>query len=172
MSTVPSAAPVRSGSFGALTSLFLRGGERDYAQVLIDGVPVNDPGGDVDLSNIMLDDVERIEVVRGPASALYGSQAMTGVIQIFTRTGRGPASLSAGARAGSYETIEGELAVARGSSIEFRARSYVPSRCSGRGRRSWSAATASRCCAAPPRSRTATPAATFRWTIWPASSHA
>jgi vitamin B12 transporter len=114
MSTVPSAAPVRSGSFGALTSLFLRGGERDYAQVLIDGVPVNDPGGDVDLSNIRLDDVERIEVVRGPASALYGSQAMTGVIQIFTRSGRGPLSLSAGARAGSYETIEGELGVEGG----------------------------------------------------------
>ncbi|HJU89763.1 MAG TPA: TonB-dependent receptor [Gemmatimonadaceae bacterium] len=115
MATVPSAAPVRSGSFGAVTTLFFRGGERDYVQVLIDGVPVNDPGGDVDLANITLEDVERIEIVRGPASALYGSEAMTGVIQIFTRRGRGPATVTAALRAGTYDTREGELGIEGGS---------------------------------------------------------
>jgi vitamin B12 transporter len=115
LATVPSAAPTRSGSFGATTSLFFRGGERDYVQVLVDGVPINDPGGDVDLANLSLENVERIEVVRGPASALYGSEAMTGVIQLFTREGRGPVSLQVGARAGTFETREGEASVQAGS---------------------------------------------------------
>ncbi|MGH7466517.1 MAG: TonB-dependent receptor plug domain-containing protein [Longimicrobiales bacterium] len=86
----PSAAVVQSGSQGALTSLFLRGGESDYVQVLIDGVRVNQPGGVYDWSNLTLDNVERIEIVRGPVSVLYGSDAVTGVVQIFTRAGTAP----------------------------------------------------------------------------------
>jgi vitamin B12 transporter len=83
--------------------------------VLVDGVVVNDPGGDIDLAHITLENVERIEIVRGPASALYGSHAMTGVIQIFTKQGRGPASLSASARAGTFDTREGEGTLSAGS---------------------------------------------------------
>jgi vitamin B12 transporter len=86
----PSAAVVQSGSQGAITSLFLRGGESDYVQVLIDGVRVNQPGGVYDWSNLTLDNVERIEIVRGPVSVLYGSDAVTGVVQIFTRAGTEP----------------------------------------------------------------------------------
>ncbi|MYH47964.1 MAG: TonB-dependent receptor, partial [Gammaproteobacteria bacterium] len=86
---LPGAALVRGGSFGAITSLFLRGGESDYVQVLIDGVRVNEPGGAFDFASLTTDNVERIEVVRGPASALYGSEAVSGVIQIFTRRGSG-----------------------------------------------------------------------------------
>ena len=101
---VPSAAVVRTGAPGSQTSLFLRGGESDYVQVLIDGVTVNEPGGSFNLGNMTLDDVERIEVVRGPASVLYGSDAMTGVIQIFTRRAgrarRGEARANAGERGG------------------------------------------------------------------------
>ena len=82
---VPSAALMRGGAPGSQASLFLRGGESDYVQVLIDGIAVNEPGGSFNFANLTLDDVERIEVVRGPASVLYGSDAMTGVIQIFTR---------------------------------------------------------------------------------------
>ena len=86
----PGAAVVQSGSQGAITSLFLRGGESDYVQVLVDGVRVNNPGGVYDWANLTLDNVERIEIVRGPASVLYGSDAVTGVVQIFTRTGAAP----------------------------------------------------------------------------------
>jgi vitamin B12 transporter len=60
--------------------------------VLIDGVPVNDPGGAIDLAWLSVDDVERIEVVRGPASVLYGTDAVTGVVQLFTRRGSGVAA--------------------------------------------------------------------------------
>jgi vitamin B12 transporter len=84
---VPGAVLARSGGPGAQSSLFLRGGENDYVRVLIDGVPVNDPGGAIDFAWLSVDDVERIEVVRGPASVLYGTDAVTGVVQVFTRRG-------------------------------------------------------------------------------------
>lgn len=84
---VPGLSLARTSSFGSQTALFLRGGQSNYVRVLVDGVPVNDPGGVIDLGRITLDDVERIEVVRGPASVLYGSEAVTGVIQLFTRRG-------------------------------------------------------------------------------------
>src|SRR3989441_2211263 len=87
--TVPGAMVVASGSFGAQTSLFVRGGESDYVKVLIDGVAQNQPGGAFDFANLTLDGVERIEVVRGPVSVLYGSDAVAGVVQVFTRTGGG-----------------------------------------------------------------------------------
>jgi vitamin B12 transporter len=86
---VPGLQVVRGGSFGAATSVFMRGGESDYVQVLVDGVQVNSPGGAFDFAGLLVADVERIEVVRGPASSLYGSDAMSGVIQVVTRRGRG-----------------------------------------------------------------------------------
>jgi vitamin B12 transporter len=106
----PSVAVVQGGSFGQQTSLFLRGGQSNYTQVLVDGVVVNDPGGAIDLSNLTTDNIDRIEIVRGPASVLYGANAVSGVIQIFTRHGQGPAELSAWARGGTYGTREGEIA--------------------------------------------------------------
>ena len=84
---VPGVVIARSGGPGSQSSLFLRGGENDYVRVLIDGVPVNDPGGAIDLAWLSTDDVERIEVVRGPASVLYGTDAVTGVVQLFTKRG-------------------------------------------------------------------------------------
>jgi vitamin B12 transporter len=105
----PSIAVVQGGSFGQQTSLFLRGGQSNYTQVLIDGVIVNDPGGAIDLSNLTTDNIDRIEIVRGPASVLYGANAVTGVIQIFTRKGSGPLRLNAWARGGTYGTREGDL---------------------------------------------------------------
>src|SRR5690348_322558 len=62
---VPGMAVVQSGSYGAPTSLFTRGAQNNYTKVLIDGVPLNDPGGTLDLGFLTLDDVERIEIVRG-----------------------------------------------------------------------------------------------------------
>ncbi len=97
---VPGATVARSGSTGGLTSLFLRGGESDYVQVMVDGVVLNEPGGAIDLGQLTLDNVDRIEVVRGPVSVLYGSDAVTGVVHVFTRRGSGRARIEAGADIG------------------------------------------------------------------------
>lgn len=103
---LPGIAVVQSGSFGGTTSLFIRGGESDYVQVLVDGVPLNEPGGRADLAHLSTDNIERIEVVRGPASVLYGSDAVGGVIQIFTRGGRGRPHAGAAIRGGSHGTLD------------------------------------------------------------------
>ncbi|HVX89078.1 MAG TPA: TonB-dependent receptor, partial [Gemmatimonadales bacterium] len=112
---VPGAAVVSSGSFGGQASLFLRGGESDYVKVLIDGVAVNQPGGAFNFNALTLDGVERIEVVRGPGSVLYGTDAIAGVVQIFTRQGEGRATFDAAMRGGSYGSFRGEGAAAGGS---------------------------------------------------------
>jgi vitamin B12 transporter len=80
-------AITQNGADGQLTSLFIRGGESDYAKVLIDGIPINDPGGSFNFSNLSVSSIDRIEIVRGPQSALFGSDAMAGVVQVFTRRG-------------------------------------------------------------------------------------
>lgn len=86
---VTSAYVAQAGSQGATTSLFLRGGESKYVKVLIDGVPANDPGGSFDFASLTTDNIERIEVVRGPASVIHGADAVTGVVHIITRRGAG-----------------------------------------------------------------------------------
>ena len=100
---------VRSGSFGGQTSLFLRGGESDHTLVLVDGVQVNEPGGFFDFSSLTTDNVERIEVVRGPSSALYGSDAVAGVIHIVTRVGRGPPRVRTSLETAYYSEPRNEL---------------------------------------------------------------
>jgi len=99
---VPGAAVVQGGSYGSVASLFMRGAESDHVLVLVDGVQVNQPGGAFDFAGLTLDNVERVEVVRGPASALYGSDAVAGVVQIVTRGGRGPSHGTASSRLGTY----------------------------------------------------------------------
>src|SRR6267154_343593 len=117
LETVPGAHVAETGSFGGQTSLFLRGGESDYTKVLIDGVPLNQAGGGIDLAHLTTDNIDRIEIVRGPVSVLYGSDAVTGVVQVFTRTGKGPAQLGAELRAGTYGSTEGALDVAGGTEV-------------------------------------------------------
>lgn len=85
--SLPGLAVVQTGGRGGLTSLFARGGESDYNKVLIDGVPVNRAGGGFDFAFLTTENVERIEVVRGPQSAPFGSDAMTSAIQLITRRG-------------------------------------------------------------------------------------
>ncbi len=106
---VPGASLVQNGSHGSVTTLFLRGGESRYTKVLIDGVAVNAPGGFFDFSHLTTDNIERIEIVRGPASVVYGADAVSGIIQIFTRQGRGPLSVNADLRGGTYGTIDGSV---------------------------------------------------------------
>jgi len=98
------ATVVETNGPGSQTSLFLRGGESDYVKVLLDGVSLNQPGGAYTFAHLTTDNVERIEIVRGPVSVLYGTDAVAGVVQIFTRTGLGGGvpRVEAEAGAGSY----------------------------------------------------------------------
>jgi len=84
---VPAAQIVQVGQRGGQTSLFLRGGESNFTKVLIDGIPVNDIGGGFDFSQLTLASVERVEVLRQTNSVIYGSDALTGVVNISTRRG-------------------------------------------------------------------------------------
>ena len=108
---VPGLAVVQTGSYGGATSLFIRGGESKFAKVLIDGVSVNDAGGAFDFSSLSTDNLDRIEIVRGPASVLYGSDAMAGVVQLFTARGTGAAHGDVSARAGGYGSNDADGAV-------------------------------------------------------------
>jgi len=93
--TVPGLDVVQSGGPGTVTSLFLRGTASTQTLVLVDGVALNSPFfGGTDLSALSLANVERVEIVRGPFSALYGSEAIGGVVRIFTRKAAGSGEAS------------------------------------------------------------------------------
>jgi len=84
---VPGLSIVQTGRNGGLTNLFARGGDSDTAMVLLDGIPVTDPGGNLDFVHLTSTGLDRLEVVRGPESALYGAEASSAVIQMFTQHG-------------------------------------------------------------------------------------
>ncbi len=96
----------RAGGAGSLTAVRIRGGESNHTRVLIDGVTVNSvSGGDFDFATLLAADIERIEVLRGPQSGIYGGNALSGVINIITRKGSGRPAVSAtleGGSRGSY----------------------------------------------------------------------
>ncbi len=108
----PGISIVQNGAMGSVASIFLRGGESRYTKILLDGVPLNAPGGYIDLSHLTTDNIERIEIVRGPSSVVHGADAVVGVIQIFTKSGGGIARSTAAARTGSLGTNEVELSTA------------------------------------------------------------
>jgi vitamin B12 transporter len=112
---VPGATVVQVGSYGAVSSLFLRGGESDYVKVLVDGVPVNQAGGSYNWANLTTDNIDRIEVLRGPASVIYGSDAVTGVVQVFTRRGAPGFAVEGGGEGGSFGTVAGHAGVLGGT---------------------------------------------------------
>src|SRR3989441_2446839 len=87
LATQPGVSIARTGPEGGVATLFLDGGNSNFTKVLVDGAPMNDPGGFLNYSNLTLDNVDKVEVVRGAESALYGSDAVSGVIQIFTHRG-------------------------------------------------------------------------------------
>jgi vitamin B12 transporter len=105
--TVPGVDVIRAGGPGQPTSVYLRGANANHTLVLVDGVEMNDPSntaGSFDFANLQTDNIERIEVVRGAASAAYGSDAMGGVINIITKKGKGAAKFTGTAEGGSYDT--------------------------------------------------------------------
>jgi len=108
--SVPGLSVVQSGTAGQLTSVFTRGLRSEHTQVLIDGVPINQGlAGLFNFADLAIDSVDRIEVVRGPQSTVYGPRAMAGVIQIFTREGSDTPESRASAEGGSYGTFRGSM---------------------------------------------------------------
>ena len=91
--SVPGLALVSTGGLGATTGLFPRGGESNYTLVVIDGVPANAFGGDFDFGQLATANIDRIEVVRGPQSALFGANAIGSVVRIVSRRGGQPSGL-------------------------------------------------------------------------------
>jgi vitamin B12 transporter len=112
---VPGVEVQRSGSPGRVTTVRIRGAGPAQVQVLIDGVRVKSTtSGDFDFADLPLDDVERIEVVRGPQSTLYGADAIGGVINIITRRGRGAPRAFVDVEAGNYDTFRERVGVSGG----------------------------------------------------------
>ena len=110
---LPGAVVNAAGQRGALTSLFVRGGESRYNKVIVDGVTVNEPGGTFDFGTLPLNEAGRLEFVRGAQSTLYGSDAITSVVQVWTRTGNTPIpELRLGASGGNFSTASGDASLA------------------------------------------------------------
>ena len=115
---VPGVDVAQQGPPGSLTSVFIRGAASQETKVLIDGMPANDPSNAsrmFDFSLLTVDDVERIEVLRGPQSTLYGSDAMGGVVNIITKRGEGPAQFRTDLQGGSYGTTRESIGVSGGN---------------------------------------------------------
>src|SRR5204862_5721069 len=107
---VPELAVVQTGTPGQLTSVFMRGLPSQDMQVLLDGIPINQGlGGQFDFANLTTDNVDRIEIVRGPQSTIYGPRALAGVVQIFTKQGSGPPGITLSSEGGSYGTFRETL---------------------------------------------------------------
>ena len=108
LSATPGVQVVQSGGFGGNVSIFLRGANAEHTLVIVDGIEVNDPVSTARLpsiANMTLDNIERIEILRGPQSVLYGSDALGGVINIITKKGAGAPNGSVNIEGGSYNTF-------------------------------------------------------------------
>jgi vitamin B12 transporter len=105
---VPGLNVVQTGGPGGQTSVFMRGTNPNHTKVLIDGVDVGDPSSAnaaFDFGQLLTQDIQRVEVLRGPQSGLYGSDAVGGVINVITKNGSGPAQFNAAIEAGSFDTF-------------------------------------------------------------------
>jgi vitamin B12 transporter len=118
---VPGLNIVRTGGPGGQAVVFMRGTNNNHTKVLVDGIDVSDPSSanaSFDFAQFLTQDIERVEVLRGPQSGLYGSDAIGGVINIITKSGQGPAQFQASAEGGTFETFN-QTAGVRGSMEQF-----------------------------------------------------
>jgi vitamin B12 transporter len=121
LATVPGLNVVQTGGPGGQTSVFLRGTNSNHVKVLVDGIDVSDPSnpnGSFDFGQLLTGDIERIEILRGPQSGLYGSDAIGGVISITTKSGNGPPKITLSTEGGSFGTTN-EGASLSGSQADF-----------------------------------------------------
>jgi vitamin B12 transporter len=105
---VPGLNVIQTGGLGGQTSVFMRGTNSNHTKVLVDGIDVSDPSspvGTFDFGQFPSQDIQKVEILRGPQSGLYGSDAIGGVINIITRSGSGPAQFHASAEGGSFDTF-------------------------------------------------------------------
>jgi len=119
---IPGLNLVQQGGPGSVTSVFMRGTSSNHTKVLIDGIDVSDPSNAnaaFDFGQLLTQDIERIEVLRGPQSGLYGSDAIGGVINVITRSGSGPMKLAASIEGGSFDSFN-QTAGLSGSQDTFR----------------------------------------------------
>lgn len=129
--TVSSVAVSQPGAPGALTQVRVRGAEANHTLVLIDGIDISSPDqGETDFSTLVASDIERIEILRGPQSGLYGSNALAGVVNLISRTDIDDTYFNASVEAGSFETVEVEASAGTGNGeddyVAFSA-SYITS---------------------------------------------
>jgi len=118
---IPGLNVVQTGGPGGTTSVFMRGTNSNHTKVLIDGIDVSDPSnstGAFDFGHLLTQDIERIEVLRGPQSGLYGSDAIGGVINIITKQGSGPLKFTGALEGGSFDTFN-QAASVSGSADAF-----------------------------------------------------
>ena len=125
LQSLPGVHVNRNSTPASVTEVRIRGAENNHTLVLIDGVPANDPtSGAYDFSDLSTADIERIEVIRGAQSVIYGSGAVGGVINIVTRSGRGPARVTIATEVGSFGTRDLAIGASGGSERVWGALSY------------------------------------------------
>lgn len=121
LNTVPGLNVVQTGGPGGQTSVFMRGTNSNHTKVFIDGIDVGDPStpnGAFDYAHLLTADIQQLEVLRGPQSGLYGSDAIGGVISIITQKGDGPPRATASIETGSFQTFN-QTAGVSGSQDNF-----------------------------------------------------